>query len=151
MIRNADSTSTNLDTAIAYAATDLTRTDTKAGLLLTLDGLLVAALSLSGTDLDGLALVLAVVGAVALIGSVVLALLVIRPRLGGRGLDDRSSYAYYADADPAAITEALAADQRPARLTALSRIALGKMRLLKVAGDTTLAAVILIAAAILTR
>ncbi|MFJ9188960.1 Pycsar system effector family protein [Streptomyces anulatus] len=148
---STDRTSTNLDTAIAYAAADLTRTDTKAGLLLTLDGLLVAALSLSGTDLDGLALVLAVVGAVALIGSVVLALLVIRPRLGGRGLDDRSSYAYYADADPAAITEALAADRRPARLTALSRIALRKMRLLKVAGDTTLAAVILIAAAILTR
>ncbi|MYX75079.1 Pycsar system effector family protein [Streptomyces sp. SID3915] len=148
---STDRTSTNLDTAIAYAAADLTRTDTKAGLILTLDGLLVAALSLSGTDLDGLALVLAVAGAVALIGSVVLALLVIRPRLNGRGLDDKSSYAYYAEADPAAITEALATDRRPARLTALSRIALRKMRLLKVAGDTTLAAVILIAAAILTR
>lgn len=148
---STDRTSTNLDAAIAYAAADLTRTDTKAGLLLTLDGLLVAALSLSGTDLDGLALVLAVVGAVALIGSVVLSLLVIRPRLNGRGLDDRSSYGYYADANPAAITAALAEDRRPVRLTALSRIALRKMRLLILAGDTTLAAVILIAAAILTR
>ncbi|MFE7485479.1 Pycsar system effector family protein [Streptomyces sp. NPDC057552] len=146
-----DRTDRNLDSAIAYAAADLTRTDTKAGLLLTLDGLLVAALSLSGTDLTGPSLALGVAGALALIGSVVLALLVIRPRLTGRGLDDRSSYAYYANADPAAITQALAADRRPARLTALSRIALRKMKLLRVAGDTTLAAVILIAASILTR
>lgn len=146
-----DRTSSNLDTAISYAAADLARTDTKAGLLLTLDGLLVAALSLSGTDLDGLPLVLAVVGAVALIASVVLALLVIRPRLNGRSLDDRSSYGYYAVADPSEITAALAEDRRPGRLTVLSRIALRKMRLLILAGDTTLAAVVLIAAAILTR
>lgn len=146
-----DRTDANLDIAIAYAASDLARTDTKAGLLLTLDGLLVAALSLSGTDLTGLSLGLAVAGAIALIGSVVLALLVIRPRLNGRSLDDRSSYGYYATAAPDEITTALAEDRRPGRLTVLSRIALRKMRLLILAGDTTLAAVILIAAAILTR
>ncbi|MEU3978456.1 Pycsar system effector family protein [Streptomyces bacillaris] len=148
---STDRTSTNLDTAIAYAGSDLARTDTKAGLLLTLDGLLVAALSLSGTDFTALSLVLAVIGAVALVGSVVLSLLVIRPRLNSRNLDDRSSYGYYATADPDEITAALAEDRRPGRLTVLSRIALRKMRLLRVAGDTTLAAVILIAAAILTR
>ncbi|NEE30199.1 hypothetical protein G3M53_32710 [Streptomyces sp. SID7982] len=144
-------TSTNLDATLSYAGADLARTDTKAGLLLTLDGLLVAALSLSGTDMTGLSLVLAVIGAVALISSVVLALLVIRPRLSSRDLEDRSSYGYYATAEPAQITEALAEDRRLSRLTVLSRIALRKMRLLILAGDTALAAVILIAAAILTR
>ncbi|MFI5753027.1 Pycsar system effector family protein [Streptomyces sp. NPDC051644] len=147
-----DLTSTNLDSAITKADTDLTRTDTKAGLLLTLDGLLVAALSLSGTDLHGLARVLAVVGAAAVIGSVVLSLLVIRPRLAGKRLNDRASYAYFATAAPDTIADALASDRRPAaRLQALSRIALGKMRALVWAGDVTLVAVIAIAAAILTR
>ncbi|WP_327335114.1 Pycsar system effector family protein [Streptomyces anulatus] len=143
--------STNIDTAITYAGSDLARTDTKAGLLLTLDGLLVAALSLSGTHLNGLSVILAAAGTLALISSVILSLLVIRPRLTGRDLTDRSSYTYYANAAPAEIAQALTEDRRPARLTALSRIALRKMRLLQIAGDTTLAAVILIAAAILTR
>ncbi|MEU3148428.1 Pycsar system effector family protein [Streptomyces sp. NPDC006999] len=146
-----DRTDTNMDSAIAYAASDLARTDTKAGLLLTLDGLLVAALSFLGTDLHGPALALAIVGAVALVGGVVLALLVIRPRLAGGKVNDRASYAYFATAEPAAIADALAEDRRPARLTALSTIALRKMKVLVWAGDTTLAAVVAIAAAILTR
>ncbi|MFJ2110609.1 Pycsar system effector family protein [Streptomyces sp. NPDC087850] len=146
-----DRTDTNINEAITYAASDLARTDTKAGLLLTLDGLLVAALGLTGTDLHGLALILAIIGAVALIASVVLALLVLRPRIAGGRINDRASYAYYATAKPDAIAQALAEDRRPARLIALSTIALRKMRLLIWAGDTTLAAVIAIAAAILTR
>ncbi|MFF9345339.1 Pycsar system effector family protein [Streptomyces sp. NPDC014773] len=145
-----DRTSAALDATLAYTAADLTRTDTKAGLLLTLDGLLVAALSLAGTDLTGLALVLAVVGALALIASVVLALLVIRPRLA-RGCEDQGGYIYLAGADAAAITQALAADHRVTRLQALARIALAKMKVLRVAGDATLVAVVAIAAAILTR
>ncbi|MER5617560.1 Pycsar system effector family protein [Streptomyces sp. NPDC002215] len=148
---STERTDINLDAAIAKADSDLARTDGKASALLTLDGLLVAALGLGGTGLHGLALVLAVVGAVALIAAVVLAVLVIRPRLGGTDLNDRSSYVYYAEADPAAIADALAADRRPARLQALSRIALRKMRTLRLAGDVSLVAVIAIAAALLTR
>ncbi|NEB42273.1 Pycsar system effector family protein [Streptomyces sp. SID14515] len=146
-----DRTDRNLDATIAHTTADLARTDTKAGLLLTLDGLLVAALSLSGTDMHGLSLTLAVVGAIALVGSVILALLVIRPRLNGGQINDRTSYGYFAEADPAAIAEALAADRRPAHLAALSTIALQKMRRLRLAGDITLVAVVAIAAAILTR
>jgi hypothetical protein len=146
-----DHTSTNLNSTIAYAGTDLSRTDQKAAALLALDGLLVAALSFLGTDLHGLALILAIVGAVALVAGVVLAVLVIRPRLTGRGLQDRASYVYYATADPAAITEALAEDRRIARLQALSRLALRKMRVLQLAGDTTLVAVFTIAAAVFAR
>ncbi|MFE2015656.1 Pycsar system effector family protein [Streptomyces sp. NPDC059491] len=145
-----DRTSANLTASLAHTAADLSRTDTKAGLLLTLDGLLVAALSLAGTDLTGLALALAAIGAVALIGGVVLALLVIRPRLT-TDHRDRTGYIYLAGADPAAVTEALAGDHRVAQLQALARIALAKMRLLRIAGDTTLVAVVAIAAAILAR
>ncbi|MFJ5099398.1 Pycsar system effector family protein, partial [Streptomyces sp. NPDC088557] len=139
-----------LDATLAFTVSDLGRTDTKAGLLLTLDGLLVAALSLAGTDLAGLSLVLAVTGAVALVVGVVLALLVIRPRLS-RSHADPSGYIALAAATPAAITEALTADHRAFRLQALARIALAKMRLLSLAGDVTLVAVVAVAAALLTR
>ncbi|MGW9441320.1 Pycsar system effector family protein [Streptomyces sp. NPDC055607] len=144
-------TSTNLDATLAYTAGDLGRTDTKAGLLLTLDGLLVAALGITGTDLHGLALAAAVVGALALIASVVLALLVIRPRLGGKGPADKGGYIYLADTDPAAVTEALAGDHRVTRLQNLARIAVRKMKLLQIAGDAALVAVVAVAAAILVR
>ncbi|MGA5220919.1 Pycsar system effector family protein [Streptomyces cinereoruber] len=146
----ASTASANVDASLAYTASDLSRTDTKAGLLLTLDGLLVAALSLAGTDLAGLALALALVGSAALIASVVLALLVIRPRLS-KGHQDRGGYIYLATADPADVAEGLAADHRVTRLQALARIALRKMRLLRIAGDTALVAVVAIAAAILAR
>ncbi|MFJ3184423.1 Pycsar system effector family protein [Streptomyces sp. NPDC086796] len=151
MMTSTDRTSTNLDAGIAHAASEIARTDTKAGLLLTLDGLLVAALSFLGTDVHGLALILAVAGAIALVGGVILALFVIRPRLSGRAIDDRSSFAYFATADEAGLADAMATDRRPARLQALSRLVLRKMRMLALAGDLSLAAVILIAAAILTR
>ncbi|MFE7347561.1 Pycsar system effector family protein [Streptomyces griseus] len=148
-----DRTDTNITDALAHTVSEISRTDTKAGLLLTLDGLLVAALSFLGTDVDGLALALAVVGAVALVGGVVLALLVIRPRLAapGQTVSDRAHFGFYATAEPAEIAEALTGDRRPARLQALSRIALRKMAQLRRSGDASLIAVITIAAAILTR
>ncbi|MER8237020.1 Pycsar system effector family protein [Streptomyces sp. NPDC094049] len=142
--------SAELDATLAFTVTDLGRTDTKAGLLLTLDGLLVTALSIAGTDLAGLSLVLAVTGAVALVVAVVLALLVIRPRLS-RSHADPSGYITLATATPAAITEILATDHRVTRLQALARIALAKMKLLSLAGDVTLVAVAAVAAALLTR
>lgn len=148
-----DRTDTNIDAALAHTVSEISRTDTKAGLLLTLDGLLVAALGLTGTDLHGPALALAIVGALGLAGSVVLALLVIRPRLAapGQTVSDRAHFGFYAAADPAEIAEALTGDRRLARLQALSRIALRKMLQLRRSGDASLIAVITIAAAILTR
>ncbi|MEU4502637.1 Pycsar system effector family protein [Streptomyces sp. NPDC024089] len=142
-----DRTDSNLDSALTHTVSEISRTDTKAGLLLTLDGLLVAALSFLGTDIDGLALVF------ALVGAVVLALLVIRPRLAapGQTVSDRAHFGFYATAEPAEIAEALTGDRRPARLQALSRIALRKMTQLRRSGDASLVAVIAIAAAILTR
>ncbi|MFE7111131.1 Pycsar system effector family protein [Streptomyces sp. NPDC057575] len=129
----------------------MARTDTKAGHILTLDGLLVAALGLTGTDLHGTALALAATGAVALIGSIVLAMLVIRPRLKSQDLNDRATYMYYAKADPSEIEASLSADQRLAHLKALGRLTDSEMRMQRLAGDTSLVAVAAIAAAILTR
>ncbi|MEU2674195.1 Pycsar system effector family protein [Streptomyces sp. NPDC007164] len=148
-----DRTDTNLDSALTHTVSEISRTDTKAGLLLTLDGLLVAALSFLGTDIDGLALVLAVVGSVALVGGVVLALLVIRPRLAAPGqiVSDRAHFGFYATAELAEIADALTGDRRLARLQALSRIALRKMAQLRRSGDASLVAVMAIGAAILTR
>ncbi|MET9534698.1 Pycsar system effector family protein [Streptomyces sp. NPDC006649] len=151
--QSTDITDTSLNAALAHTVSEISRTDTKAGLLLTLDGLLVAALSFLGTHVHGLALVLAVLGAVALVGGVVLALLVIRPRLvaPGQTVSDRGHFGFYATAEPAEIAAALTEDRRPARLHALSRIALRKMVQLRRSGDASLLAVVTIAAAILTR
>lgn len=147
-----DRTETNLDAALAHTSSEISRTDTKAGLLLTLDGLLVAALSLLGSRVGGVALVLALVGALALVAAVVLALMVIRPRLAAPGgVNDRSSFAYWASATADEITAGMREDRRPTRVQVLSRIALRKMRVLQLAGDASLIAVIAIAAAILTR
>ncbi|MFB6984235.1 Pycsar system effector family protein [Streptomyces scopuliridis] len=146
-----DRTDKNLDAALAHTVSEITRTDTKAGLILTLDGLLVAALSFLGTELDGAALVAALIGAAALIGSVVLAVLVIKPRLTGGGLVDKGSFIFYADASDEAIDASLTEDLRRTRVRVLSRIALRKMRSLHYASYASIAAVVAIAAAILTR
>ncbi|MFJ5288605.1 Pycsar system effector family protein [Streptomyces sp. NPDC088348] len=150
--QGTDRTDINLDAALTHTVSEISRTDTKAGLLLTLDGLLVAALSFLGTHVHGLALVLAVLGAVALVGAVVLALLVIRPRLAAPGqVSDRGHFGFYATAEPDEIAQTLTEDRRPVRLQALSRIALRKMIQLRRSGDASLLAVVTIAAAILTR
>lgn len=148
-----DRTDTNLDNALAHTVSEISRCDTKAGLLLTLDGLLVAALSLLGgaDDIEGMALVLTAAAAAALVLAVLLAVLVIRPRLTGRGQVDRASFLYFATAPDDEITAGLREDRRPIRLKVLSRLALRKMRVLQMAGDTSLAALLLLAAAILAR
>ena len=149
----ADQFEASLTAGLAHTVQDIARTDAKAGVLLTLDGLLVAALSLLGTDARGVSLGLAVAGAIALIASVVLALLVVRPRLNPAGGPDRASFVHWASEELSdeEIEEGLREDRRLPRLRTLSRIAMRKMRVLRLSGDAALAAVVLIAAAILTR
>jgi hypothetical protein len=151
MTSATDRTETNLDNAVAQTAAEIARTDSKAGLLLTLDGLLVASLSLLGTDIHGPALALAVTGASALVAAVILALLVIRPRFGVKGADDRGSFHYWATASADEITAGMREDRRLLRVQVLSRIALCKMRRLRWSGDASLLAVVALAAAMLTR
>lgn len=59
-----------------------------------------------------------------------LSLLLIRPRLRGNGLQDRGSFAFFATASEAALTEDLTTDCRRVRLQVLSALALRKMRAL---------------------
>ncbi|MFJ9214445.1 Pycsar system effector family protein [Streptomyces sp. NPDC102264] len=141
----------NLDDAVSHTTAEITRTDTKAGQIITLDGLLVAALSFLGTKLDGVALGAALIGALALVTSVVMALTVIRPRFFCKGRTDRASFVFWATADLADIEAGMTEDRRLARVQVLSRITLRKMRFIQLAGDASLIAVIAIAAAILTR
>ncbi|MDX2973819.1 DUF5706 domain-containing protein [Kribbella solani] len=149
---STDRTEQNLDKAISHTESEISRTDGKASALLTLNGLLVAALSLVGTDVHGVSLAFAVTGALALVAAVVLTLMVVQPRLKAPGGNhDRSSFVYWATATPEDIAAGLKEDRRLARVQVLSRIALRKMRGLRHAGFASLTAVITIAAAVLTR
>lgn len=137
--------------AIATVSTEIARTDTKAGLLLTLNGLLVAGLSLqdSPTSSGPVALVLTLVAAAAVAGSVSLALGVIRPRLGTPGRDSDPSFVTWAVATPDQITESLTGDHRITRISVLSRIAMRKMQTLRWSADAALVAVVATAAALI--
>lgn len=146
-----DRTDINLTEAITHTQGEISRTDTKAGLLLTLDGLLVAALGLLGTSINGPCLALALAGAAAVVASVVLSVIVVRPQLRLSGRPDRSSWVQWAQASQDDIRSGLAEDRRLERLAALSALVLRKMRVLQLACDASVLAVALVAAAILAR
>ncbi|MGW8558127.1 Pycsar system effector family protein [Streptomyces tubercidicus] len=147
-----DRTEQNLTDGLTHVAAEITKADTKAGQILTLDGLLVAALSLMGKGATGAALIAEAGGAFALTSSVLLALLAIRPRLSCGGKADRANFIYWASATPEKIADGLREDRRKARLRALSGIAVRKMRIGRLAGDAAFAATVAIAtAALLSR
>lgn len=137
-------------TAVTTVSSEITRTDTKAGLILTLDGLLVAALSLQDSPTSGgtLALALTALAATAVAASVGLAVHVIRPRLGTPGPSD-PSFVNWAAADTDSIRVSLAGDHRITRIQVLSRIAMRKMRVLRLSADIALVAVVATAAALI--
>jgi hypothetical protein len=134
----------NLDDALSAVAAEVARTDSKASLLLALDGVLVAAVATLGTNLPVVAAVFAAVGVLALVAAAVLGVLVVRPRLGGT---DRSSFPYWATCDPGEIEAGMVEDRRAVRVQVLSGICLRKMRALQSAADYTLTAVITLALA----
>jgi hypothetical protein len=143
------STDENLNRAIDHTASEISRTDQKAGLLLTLDGILVAGLGLLGKDLPVPALVASGVGVIALVAAVVLGLMVVRPRFGYKGVNDKGSFVYWADCTDDEVAASLAEDRRLARIRVLSGIARRKMRFLQRASDASLVAVVALAAAAL--
>lgn len=136
-----------LDDALATVLAQQGRADTKAGLILTVDGILVAGLAALGSRLSTPAAIVAILGAVAVIASATLAVLVMRPRLGG---DARGGYLHWATlADDDAVTEALTEDHRATHLRVMSAITAAKMQLLQRASDSTLLALALLAVAAL--
>jgi hypothetical protein len=145
----ADRIDEALTRAIDHTAGEISRTDNKAGLLLALDGVLVAAVATLGSNLPIAALILAGLGVVALVAAVVLGLLVVRPRLGTPNGNDRGSFVHWAACTDAEVVESLADDRRVTRVRVLSWIALRKMRFLQHATTATLIAVVSLAAAAL--
>ncbi|MFE1559073.1 Pycsar system effector family protein [Streptomyces sp. NPDC058734] len=143
----------NLDIAITHLTTDLSRCDSKAGLLLalsmaTLAGTLSAAL---GTRPSGLTIAVGSVGAAALLLAVIVLLLAVRPVTGGPG--DRPSWPYWAAQEPATIRIQMTEDWRADTVRALSGLAVRKFRQIRWAVDlitvglTTLALAAVITAA----
>jgi len=143
-------TERNLSDGLAHITGEITKADTKSGQILTLDGLLVAALSLMGKSGSAAALIAEAVGVLALTVSVLLALLVIRPRLRAPGGNhDRASFIYWATATQEEIKEGMREDRRLARVQVLSRITVRKMLIQRLAGDAAFVATVAIAVAAL--
>ena len=149
-------TTTNAATAITTVSGEIARTDTKAGLLLTLNGLLVAALSLQDSPADSgtLALILTIISAAAVATSVGLAVHVIRPRLGTPGRATDPSFVTWSSSSYDQVTESLTGDPRVTQITRiqiLSRIAMRKMKSLRLASDFALVAMVATAAALIAH
>ncbi len=143
-------TERNWTNALSDLKAEIGRADSKSGYILTLDGLLVAALGLMGRNTGSVALAAEVTGVFALAASVLLALLVIRPRLTAPGgATDRTSFVHLATATPEQIAEGMQQDRRAVTAQNLSRIALRKMRIQQWAGDAAFIAAAAIGAAII--
>ncbi|MFD8595425.1 Pycsar system effector family protein [Kitasatospora sp. NPDC059646] len=135
-----------IDQALADARAENTRTDTKAGALLSGGGILAAALGIVTGGGHGEP-VSVTVAAVLLAAALVASALVIRPRLSGAA---RGSFTYWATLDRRAIRNAVAEDHRDEQLEFMSQLVVTKMSQLRIATDLTVAAVValLVAAAL---
>lgn len=134
--------------AAVDAQTEITKADAKAGALLAAIGLPIAVLTavLPGRDLPIAAAVIAAAGAAGLVTALIAALLVIRPRLGGR---PAGSYLRWADATPTAIAGDIARTNKLSRIAVLSRIAARKQRMLRIAVDIAAGSLAALVAALL--
>lgn len=137
----------NLDDAVRDTDAKITRTDSKASLLLAFDGVaLAAAFGAYDARLPLVARAFGIAAALALGAAAVLLLMVVRPRLSG---NDRASFPYWARlTDEQDILASLTGDPRTAKVRVLSQIALGKYVQLRWAIDLVLASLALLAAAL---
>ncbi|MFV8133243.1 Pycsar system effector family protein [Streptomyces syringium] len=119
--------------ARAEVRAEISRTDTKSGVLLTAVSLPLAALvaTVPGRSLHGAPAVLAGLGAIGLVAAMLTVLVVICPHLSGT---PRGSYLYWATCTPEEVLEDLAdPDTRVKDLVRLSEIASRKYRGLQLA------------------
>ena len=141
---------TRLDAATRTVLAEISRTDAKAGVLLTAFSLPLAALvaAVPGRALPALAAVLVGTGVVGLAASMLVVLVVVRPRLGGAV---RGSYLYWSLCTEEELVDDLQAPkEQAAHVIRLSRIARRKYTGLRIAGDITAGALLALAAALLT-
>ncbi|WP_049650128.1 Pycsar system effector family protein [Kitasatospora sp. MY 5-36] len=123
--------------ALTTVTSEIGKADNKANMFLAVDGILVAAVA----NLDNLhtpGRILAALGVLTLVAAIVVAILVVRPRLAST--PGTTSFVHWAKNDPATLQARLAQEDQLVRLQHLSRICTTKMRLLTAAADLTLAA-----------
>ncbi len=131
---------TDTDKKLARVTSDLTRTDAKAGALLSGGGILAAAFGLiiASGHAEPISAALA---AILLAASLIASVLVIRPHIKD---DDAASFPYLAKLDPndhEQFDAAVATDNSRAQLVFLSGLVFRKMTRLRWATDLTVAAV----------
>ncbi|MGI5532520.1 Pycsar system effector family protein [Streptomyces syringium] len=138
-------TDTNLDNACASVTAEITRTDSKASLLLAFNGAVLAGLaSAADKDLPPATKVFGALAALALGTAAVLLLLVVCPRLSG---SDQASFPHWAQLDEDQIRACMEGDTRAARIRVLSIIAVTKFTRLRHSVHLSLAALALLALA----
>lgn len=113
----------------------IARTDSKASLLLAFDGVLAAGAWTAGRELQP-TVWLTSPAAILLAASIAVLLGTVRPRLG----DGRHGFPLWATLTAETLPDAMTADGDAGEVVQLSRIAVRKMRLFRVAVDLTLAA-----------
>ncbi|MGW6850416.1 Pycsar system effector family protein [Streptomyces virginiae] len=140
-------TSARLLQARTDVIAEMGRTDAKASALLTVLGIPLAVLiaAVPGHHLPAAATVLAGLGVTGLAAAMLLVLAIVLPRLGG---DARGSYLHWATCTPEEVTADLAVDRSAERLVVLSKIALKKMRALRIAIFVTAGALAALALAL---
>ncbi|MDT9686395.1 DUF5706 domain-containing protein [Streptomyces sp. TRM76323] len=139
-----------LDAATTTVLAEISRTDAKAGVLLTSFSLPLAALvaTVPGRDLPPLAAVCVGAGTVGLVAAMLTVLVVVRPRLDG---EHRGSYLHWARCTPDQVLADLAAPTGQAEhVIRLSEIARRKYGGLRLAVDITGTSLVALAAALLT-
>lgn len=139
-----------LDAATTNVLAEISRTDAKSGVLLTSFSLPLAALvaAVPGHALPPSAAVLVGTGTVGLVTAMLVVLLVVRPRLTGAA---RGSFLYWSLCTPEELVEdVLNPSDQATHVIHLSRIARRKYWGLRLAGDITGAALLALAAALLT-
>lgn len=136
---------TNLDAACTAVTNEISRTDSKASLLLAFNGAVLAGLaSVADRDLPTATKAAGALAILALGAAAVLLLLVVRPRLRG---DDRASFPYWARLSDAEILASMDSDHRAARIRVLSVLAVRKFTYLRRAVDLILVALLALLAA----
>lgn len=140
---------TRLDAATTTVLAEISRTDAKAGVLLTSFSLPLAALvaAVPGRSLPGRAAPLVGLGAVGLVAAMLVVLVVVRPRLSDAA---KGSFLYWSLCTPEELVEDLQNPvDRATHVIQLSRIAARKYRGLRLAGDITKVSLLILAAALL--
>ncbi|MFF3547615.1 Pycsar system effector family protein [Streptomyces platensis] len=137
-----------LDAALTQVLAEIARTDTKASTLLAAFALPLAVLvaAVPGHSLPRAAAALTGLGAVGLVGAMLIVLLVVRPRITGT---PRGSYLYWATCTPDEVLADLRKENRAEHIARLSRIAHAKYRALRTAIDVTAGALVALVAALL--